>query len=117
MKTIDITGLKGDYEVSAQQMLKNGELWLERHPQERMALVQECFDDEGGLFMPKSEAGKELEYAIIRDVYVPMPTMVPLVTIHVLQIAKMGRERWLRQFPKDRLFEFDGHEESVPMRD
>lgn len=111
VKTVDISGMGGEYENARQKMLQAGLEFMEKNPGIKPADMPN-YKYEG------TEPAQALERAIITGSGGDCTgAQFGAVVGHLFAIQRLGREEWIRQACEDqpeREFEWDGTEASCP---
>ncbi len=109
-KTVDISGMGGDYENACQVMLWRGVAYLdERKPPVEMWKQTKQSPNIVGILITEGEDLKALEKYIVRDIE-PSGAMHQAVMNHIAYIHKHGQDGWLKEGRKHgaNFYEWEG---------
>jgi hypothetical protein len=108
MKTVDISGMGGGYELCCQTMLLRGIAFLAQNPDFTFDKAYSGFKGVYGLCMSKNENAKTLDEVITKGTDCT-GAMHQAVIGHLSYIHKNGYEKWLSNFEDepDRIYEID----------
>lgn len=92
----EISGFGGDYEAACQQMLHQGVVWLNEHPEAKESLEGRTLNGIYGLFISNNDVTQELEDAVCKDIPGGGPTgaMVQAVMTRLFYISARGWEEY-----------------------
>lgn len=109
MKTLDVSGFGGGYEQTCQLMLTRGLVWCS----EQMTVQDvkyEGYEGVYGVLLPKSEAAKALDSAMLADRIDATGAMHQCVVENLLFILKKGYDAWLAAGHPNDLMDIDDPE-------
>jgi hypothetical protein len=112
MKTVDMSGFGGSYEFTMQKMLENGERFLAANP--GAVGKWKAWENVTGIMLSEDDDAKRLETAVMDGINDATGAMHQAVIMHLIFIARNGRDKWLSEFPEDRKFDFNGTVSSCP---
>lgn len=108
MKTVDISGMGGGYELCCQTMLLRGMAFLAQNPDFTFDKAYSEFKGIYGLCISQSEGAKTLDDVITKGTGCT-GAMHQAVVGHLSYIHKNGYEKWLSRFKDEpgRIYEVD----------
>lgn len=115
MKTWDISGMGGGYELTCQMILKNGLKFIEANP--GLKYDFKTFQGVHGIISPENTNAKRLEEAMMNGIEDATGAMVHSIISILLFVNEKGWDKALSIIERDqpdRIYEFDGTINSVP---